>query len=77
VVETLRAADLGVVVPAERVKRVSFAEGAVAAGQEWLAEFWAAGHSLAWVLAQLPLLHVYGHHFEARVTRGLWGLRSP
>ena len=77
VVETLRGADLDVPVSAERVTRVSFAEGAVAAGQEWLAEFWAAGRSRGWYLAQLPLLHVYVHHFEARVTRGLWGLRSP
>jgi hypothetical protein len=25
----------------------------------------------------VPLLHVYGHYFEARVTAGLWGARSP
>jgi hypothetical protein len=77
VVETLRGADLGAVVPAERVKRVSVSEGAVAAGAEWLTDFWAAGRSRAWILAQMPLLHVYGHYFEARVTRGLWGARSP
>lgn len=77
VVETLRDAELGVTVPAERVERVSFFEGAVAPGAAWLAEFWAAGRSRAWFLAQVPLLHVYGHYFEARVTRGLWGVRSP
>ena len=32
---------------------------------EWLTEFWAARQTRAWVLAQTPLLHVYGHYFEA------------
>ncbi len=77
VVETLRGTDLETPVEAERVKRVSFSEGAVAAGAEWLAEFWAGGRSRAWFLAQVPLLHVYGHFFEARVAAGLWGVRSP
>jgi DinB family protein len=77
VVETLRMTDLDVPVPAEVVQRVSFAEGAVSPGAAWLANFWAAGRSRAWFLAQVPLLHVYGHYFEARVTRGLWGQRSP
>lgn len=77
VVETLRTTDLDGLVPAEVVQRVSFAEGAVSPGAAWLAEFWAAGRSRAWFLAQVPLLHVYGHYFEARVTMGLWGRRSP
>ena len=77
VVQTLRGADLNTAVSAERVKHVAFAEGAVAPGAEWLAEFWAGGRSRAWILAQTPLLHVYGHYFEARVTAGLWGVRSP
>ena len=77
VVETLRGIDLEPPVPAERVKRVAFAEGAVAANAAWLADFWAAGRSRAWFLAQVPLLHVYGHWFEARVVKGLWGVRSP
>ncbi len=77
VVETLRGADLDSPVPAERVKRVAFAEGAVAAEAAWLADFWAAGRSRAWFLCQVPLLHVYGHWFEARVAKGLWGVRSP
>lgn len=51
-------------------------EGAVAARAEWLTDFWAAGRSRAWFLAQVPLLHVYGHHFEARVAAGLWEARS-
>ena len=75
--ETLRGSDLEVVVPAERVRRVATAEGAVAPGAEWLTEFWAGGRSRGWVLAQTPLLHVYGHYFEARVSAGLWGVRSP
>lgn len=77
VAETLRGSDLGTLVPAEHVKRVSFAEGAVTTEAAWLAEFWANARSRAWVLAQTPLLHVYGHWFEARVTAGLWGVRSP
>ena len=77
VVETLRARDLGEVVPAERVKRVCADEGAVAPGAEWLTRFWADHRTRGWVLAQTPLLHVYGHYFEARVTAGLWGARSP
>lgn len=76
VVETLRGIDLEPPVPAERVKQVAFAEGAVAANAAWLADFWAAGRSRAWFLAQVPLLHVYGHWFEARVAKGLWGSRS-
>lgn len=74
---SLRGTELKRVVPAERVRGVSFGEGAVAHGVEWLAEFWAGGRSGAWFLSQVPLLHVYGHYFEARVTAGLWGARSP
>ena len=77
VVETLRGTDLESPVPAERVRRAVLADGAVAAGAEWLTDFWASGRSRAWFLAQVPLLHVYGHYFEARVTAGLWGVRSP
>jgi hypothetical protein len=77
VVGSLRGVDLDTLVPAEHVRRVALAEGAVAPGVEWLTEFWAGGRSRAWVLSQLPLLHVYGHYFEARVAAGLWGARSP
>ena len=76
VVASLRGSDLDAIVPKERVERVASAEGAVAAGAEWLTEFWAAGRTRAWVLAQTPLLHVYGHYFEARAVAGLWGARS-
>ena len=77
VVETLRGQDLGAVVPADRVKQVCADEGAVAPGAEWLTEFWANRRTRGWLLAQTPLLHVYGHYFEARVAAGLWGARSP
>jgi hypothetical protein len=77
VVETLRDQDLGAVVPADRVKRVCADEGAVTARAEWLTEFWANRRTRGWLLAQTPLLHVYGHYFEARVAAGLWGARSP
>jgi DinB family protein len=76
VVASVRGSDLGTVVPAERVERVALAEGAVAPGAEWLTEFWAGGRTRAWVLAQTPLLHVYGHYFEARAVAGLWGSHS-
>ncbi len=76
VVASLRGSDLQMVVPKERVERVANGEGAVAQGAEWLTEFWAGGRSVAWVLAQTPLLHVYGHYFEARAVAGLWGARS-
>lgn len=77
VVGRLRGQDLDDVVPADRVKRVCADEGAVAPGAEWLTEFWAKGRTRGWLLAQTPLLHVYGHYFEARVAAGLWGARSP
>ncbi len=77
VVETLRGQDLEALVPMERVRRVAFEEGAVAPKAAWLADFCGGGRSRVWLLSQTPLLHVYGHYFEARVVRGLWGLRSP
>jgi hypothetical protein len=77
VVETLRGTDLEAQVPGEHIKRVVLAEGVVAPGAEWLTEFWAGGRSRAWVLAQMALLHPYGHYYEARVAAGLWGVRSP
>jgi hypothetical protein len=77
VVETLGGVDLESPVPLDRVQRVAFEEGAVAPKAAWLAEFWGANRSRAWVLSQTPLLHVVGHWYEARVVKGLWGLRSP
>jgi hypothetical protein len=76
VVASLRGSDLNAVVPKERVERVASDECAVAPGAEWLTEFWAGGRTRAWVLAQTPLLHVYGHYFEACAVAGLWGARS-
>ena len=72
----LRGQDLDAVVPADRVKRVCADEGAVAPGAEWLTEFWANRRTRGWLLVQTPLLHVYGHYFEALATAGLWGVRS-
>jgi hypothetical protein len=77
VVQGLRGRNLDEVVPADRVQRVCGEEGAVAAGAEWLTEFWANRRTRGWLLAQTPLLHPYGHYFEARVAAGLWGVRSP
>jgi len=77
VVETLKGTDLEALVPGERVRSVVLAEDVVAPGAEWLTEFWAGGRSRAWVLAQMALLHPYGHYYEARVASGLWGTRSP
>lgn len=77
VVEGLRGLSIDDVVPAERVRRVAVEQGAVAPGAAWLTEFWAKGRTRAWVLAQTPLLHVYGHYFEARAVKGLWGHPAP
>jgi hypothetical protein len=76
VVDTLAGEDLDAIVPADRVKRVANEEGGVAKGAEWLTEFWAKGRTRAWVLAQTPFLHPYGHYFEARAVRGMWGHKS-
>jgi hypothetical protein len=76
VAPTLRGQDLGAVVPADRVKRVCADEAVVAPGAEWLIEFWANGRTRGWLLVQTPLLHVYGHYFEALATAGLFGVRS-
>jgi hypothetical protein len=75
-VPLLRRLDLEAIVPAERVKHVCTAEGAVTPGASWLTEFWAGGRSRAWILFQTSLLHVYGHYFEGLATKGLWGRRS-
>ena len=77
VVDSLRGQPIDDVVPAERVRQAADADGAVAAAAGWLIEFWAKGRTRAWMLAQTPLLHPYGHYFEARVARGLWGHPSP
>ncbi|PYN96583.1 MAG: hypothetical protein DMD91_20950 [Candidatus Rokuibacteriota bacterium] len=76
VIASVRGSDLEAVVPEDRVRRVALSEGAVAPGAEWLTEFWAKGRSRAWILAQTPFLHVYGHYFEARAVAGLRGERS-
>ncbi len=76
VVGALRAVDLDSPVDGARVREVVAAEGIVAPGQDWLTEFWAGARSRGWVLSQMPFLHVYGHCFEARVAKGLWGVRS-
>jgi hypothetical protein len=75
-VPLLRSLDLAVIVPAERVKHVCTAEGAVDPGASWLIEFWAGGRSRGWILLQTSLLHPYGHYFEGLATKGLWGARS-
>lgn len=75
-VSTFRGLDLEALVPAERVRHVCAAEGAVDPGASWLTDFWAGGRSRGWVLLQTSLLHVYGHYFEGLTVKGLWGARS-
>jgi DinB superfamily len=75
-VPRLRALELAALVPADRVRHVCAAEGAVAPGASWLTEFWAGGRTRGWILLQTSLLHVYGHYFEALAAKGLWGARS-
>ena len=77
VVDGLRGQPLDDAVPVERVRRVANELRAVGPNAGWLTEFWAKGRTRAWMLAQTPLLHPYGHWFEARVARGLWGRPSP
>ena len=75
VVEGLRESDLDLVVTAEQAHRVAGDEGAAGDRAGWLAPIW-AGRSRGWFLCQLALAHNYGHLFEARVVKGLWGIRS-
>jgi hypothetical protein len=77
VAESLSGSDLDALVPGEKVREAVRADGAVAPGVEWLTDFWAGGRTHAWMLSQTALLHPYGHYYEARVTAGLWGKRSP
>lgn len=77
VVDGLRGQPLDDAVPAARVRRVANELRTVGPNAGWLTEFWAKGRTRAWMLAQTPLLHPYGHWFEARVARGLWGRPSP
>jgi hypothetical protein len=77
VVESLRGQAIDDVVPADRVCHAASADGVVAPNAAWLTEFWAKGRTRAWMLTQTASLHPYGHYFEARVVKGLWGQRSP
>jgi len=61
------------VVPAERIHQVAAKEGLLVDAGRWVEEFWARGHSRAWYVLQVGLLHPYGHCFDAMVTRGLLG----
>ena len=77
VVPTLRGTDIDTVVDPDHVRNVCVGEGIVAPGIEWLTEFWAKHRKRSWLLAQMALLHPYGHYYEGRVAAGLWGQRSP
>ncbi|MBI1734470.1 MAG: DinB family protein [Candidatus Rokubacteria bacterium] len=77
VVESLRGHAIDDIVPAERVRQAAAADGVVAANAGWLTDFWAKGRTRAWMLTQTASLHPYGHYFEARVVKGLWGHPSP
>ena len=75
VVEGLRPDDLDPVITPEQAHRVAVDERAAGDKAAWLAAIW-AGKSRGWFLCQLALAHNYGHLFEARVVKGLWGMRS-
>jgi hypothetical protein len=77
VVESLRGQEIDDAVPAERVREAVARDGIVAASAGWLTDFWAKGRTRAWMLTQTASLHPYGHYFEARVVKGLWGHPSP
>jgi hypothetical protein len=75
VVTTLGAPDLDGAVTAEHARRVTVDEGAAGGRAPWLADGW-AGRPRGWFLNQLALVHPYGHLYEGRVVKGLWGLRG-
>ena len=77
VVPTLRGTDIDAIADGDRVRKLCAGEGVVAPGAEWLTEFWAGNRKRSWLLAQMALLHPYGHYYEARVAAGLFGKRSP
>src|SRR5262245_17938653 len=62
------------VVPGERVRKAVAAEAMLLPPGQWVADFWARGHSRGWYLLQVALLHPYGHCFDAMVTRGQLGV---
>ena len=72
---TLRAEDLDGVVTAEAVRRVCLDEGAAGDRAGVLATFW-AGKTRGWLLAQTVLVHGFGHIYEGRAVKGLWGIRG-
>ncbi len=76
-IPTLRGMDIDAVADGDRVRTLCAGEGVVAPGAEWLTEFWATNRKRSWLLAQMALLHPYGHYYEARVAAGLFGRRSP
>jgi hypothetical protein len=64
---------LDAVVTEQLARRVGIEEGALGERGRWVAEYW-TGRSRGWFLGQLALVHSYGHIYEARVVRGLWGM---
>ncbi|MGQ0570161.1 MAG: DinB family protein [Armatimonadota bacterium] len=75
VMQSLRPEALDAVITEQFAQRVGIEEGAVGANGRWLVEYW-TGKTRAWFLGQLALVHTYGHIYEARVVKGLWGLHG-
>jgi hypothetical protein len=74
VATSLAAGAWAEIVPGERIRQVVAAEALLVDAGRWVEDFWARGHSRAWYLLQVGLLHPYGHCFDGMVTRGLLGL---
>jgi hypothetical protein len=73
VVEGVRADELDAVSSPEQARRVVFDEGAAGDKAAWL-ERQFTGRTKGWFLGQLALTHTWGHFYEARVVKGLFGL---
>ena len=63
------------VISEQFAQRVAIEEGAVGVNGRWVVEYW-KGKTRGWFLGQLALVHTYGHIYEARVVKGLWGIHG-
>lgn len=75
VLPTLAPTALDAVITREFAERVAIEEGAAGANGRWVVEAW-TGKTRGWFLCQLALVHTYGHLYEARVVKGLWGIHG-
>jgi hypothetical protein len=75
VVAALRPGDLDAISGGPRVQRLTGDEGVLVDRATWVAEMW-ADMSRGAALCQLGLAHNYGHLYEARTVKSLWGFKA-